>query len=80
MNDRKVQKLARRISRLLDANDLTRRHVEPLLVAAGIDADRFRLYDLRHSCATLMLRAGVNVKTVRARLAHANIVLTLNVY
>ena len=40
----------------------------------------FRLYDLRHSCATLLLAAGENPKVVSERLGHANVALTLNVY
>src|SRR5687768_7593145 len=34
-----------------------------------------RLYDLRHSCATLLVGAGVNPKIVSERLGHASIVL-----
>jgi integrase len=39
-----------------------------------------RLYDLRHTCATLGLSAGVSVKVIAEMLGHANIALTLNVY
>lgn len=38
------------------------------------------LYDLRHTCATLMLTAGVNPKVVSERLGHASVVITLNTY
>jgi integrase len=64
---------------LLNPGNLNRRHFKPLLRAAGID-DSHRPYDLRHTMATLLLNAGVNIKTVSARLGHANIVLTLNTY
>ena len=40
----------------------------------------FRLYDLRHSCATVLLAAGENPKVVSERLGHASIVLTLDTY
>lgn len=40
----------------------------------------FRMYDLRHTCATLMLLAGVNPKVVSERLGHASITLTLDTY
>jgi integrase len=40
----------------------------------------FRLYDLRHTCATLLLSAGINPKVVSERLGHATITLTLDVY
>ncbi len=40
----------------------------------------FRLYDLRHTCATLRLAANVNPKIVSERLGHSTIVLTLDTY
>jgi len=39
-----------------------------------------RFHDLRHTCATLLLRQGVNPKFVQELLGHADISLTLNVY
>jgi integrase len=65
---------------LLDHANLRRRHFKVLLKAAGIDPDRFRLYDLRHTCATLLLQDGESVKTVADRLGHADPVLTLRTY
>lgn len=41
---------------------------------------RLRLHDLRHTWATLALRAGVHPKVVAERLGHANTTVTLNVY
>jgi len=38
------------------------------------------LYGLRHSCATLMLAAGVHPKVVSERLGHSSITVTLDVY
>ena len=37
-------------------------------------------YDLRHTAATLLIEAGVPIKTVSERLGHANASITLNVY
>lgn len=45
---------------------------------AGLPAIRF--HDLRHTCATLLLRSGVNVKVVSEMLGHASTSLTLDVY
>jgi integrase len=59
--------------------NLKRRHFRPILKAAKLPED-FRLYDLRHSCATLLLAAGENPKVVSERLGHATITLTLDVY
>ena len=39
-----------------------------------------RLYDLRHSHATFLLKAGVHAKIVSERLGHSTIALTLDVY
>jgi integrase len=59
--------------------NLVRRHFRPVLTNAKL-AQSLRLYDLRHSCATLLLSAGENPKVVSERLGHASIVLTLDTY
>ena len=41
---------------------------------------RVRLHDVRHTYATLALRAGVDAKTVSARLGHSTVAFTLDVY
>jgi len=41
---------------------------------------RIRLHDLRHTYATLALLAGVDAKTVSARLGHSTVAFTLDVY
>jgi len=58
--------------------NIVRRHFKPLLEVAGLP--NIRLYDLRHSCATLLLSAGENPKIVSERLGHASITLTLDTY
>jgi integrase len=40
----------------------------------------FRFHDLRHTCATLLLRQGVNPKFVQELLGHRDVSLTLNTY
>jgi integrase len=40
----------------------------------------FRFHDLRHTCATLLLRQGVNPKFVQELLGHRVVSLTLNTY
>ncbi len=40
----------------------------------------FRFHDLRHTCATVLLKQGVHVKFVQELLGHADIALTLNIY
>ncbi|MDQ1750621.1 MAG: hypothetical protein QOE71_1677 [Pseudonocardiales bacterium] len=39
-----------------------------------------RLHDLRHTHATLMLRAGIHPKIVSERLGHAKVSITTDVY
>ncbi len=60
-------------------SNLRRRHFKPILNKAGLP-DNIRLYDLRHTCATLLLAEGENPKVVSERLGHATIVLTLDTY
>jgi integrase len=63
----------------LNISNLTRKHFKPALERAGLPKT-IRLYDLRHTCATLLLGAGENPKVVSERLGHASIILTLDVY
>lgn len=49
---------------------LKRRHFRPIFKSAKLPQS-FRLYDLRHSCATLLLAAGEHPKVVSERLGHA---------
>ena len=49
-----------------------------LFVAADV-TDR-RMYDLRHTCATMLLGAGEHPKIVSERLGHSSIALTLDTY
>ena len=39
-----------------------------------------RIHDLRHAHATLIVAAGVDVKTVQRRMGHASLALTLGLY
>jgi integrase len=57
---------------------LTKRHFYKILEKAELP--RIRLYDLRHTCATLLLVAGINPKIVSERLGHSSITLTLDIY
>ena len=59
--------------------NLLRDHFRPIVKRAGLP-DSIRLYDLRHSCASLLLAAGEHPKVVSERLGHASITLTLDAY
>ncbi len=58
--------------------NLVRRYFKPILKKAELP--NIRLYDLRHTTATLLLSAGENPKVVSERLGHASVVLTLDTY
>ncbi len=75
----------------LHGENITRRNFHKILKAAELGTwegegkkktfrPGFRMYDLRHTCATLLLLKGVNPKVVSERLGHASIVLTLDTY
>jgi integrase len=55
-----------------------KREFRRLLEAAGIRS--IRLYDLRHTAATLAVAAGVSVKVISDQLGHASISFTLERY
>ena len=62
----------------LQRKNFTDRHFKPILKKANLPD--IRLYDLRHTTATLLLSAGENPKVVSERLGHASITLTLDTY
>jgi len=55
-----------------------KREFRKLLATAGIRS--IRLYDLRHTAATLGIAAGVSVKVISDQLGHASIAFTLERY
>lgn len=63
----------------LNERNVVNRCFKPIVEAAGLPKS-FRLYDLRHSCATLLLAEGEHPKVVSERLGHASITLTLDTY
>ncbi len=41
---------------------------------------RITVYGLRHSCASLLFAAGVDIKVIQKLLSHAHIETTMNIY
>lgn|SRR5215213_3728961 len=62
----------------LHYGNLTKRYFQSILNKANLG--HFRLYSLRHTCATLLLAHGENMKVIQERLGHADVNLTLNTY
>lgn len=69
---------ANEIGAPLHYGNLTKRNFQSILKKAGLG--HHRLYSLRHSCATLLLAKGVNIKVIQERLGHADVNLTLSTY
>lgn len=44
------------------------------------DLRRISIHGFRHTHATLLLEAGLNIKDVQERLGHKNVQITLNIY
>jgi integrase len=51
------------------------KHQRPALLPEGL-----RFYDLRHTCASLLIAQGASVKAVQAQLGHATASITLDTY
>ena len=58
--------------------DCLAKHLRSILEVARLP--RIRLYDLRHTAATLALAAGVSPKVVSEQLGHASTASTLDTY
>jgi integrase len=54
------------------------KHLDRLCAAAGVK--RITAHGLRHTCATLLLSAGVPAHVVQRRLGHKDITITLGLY
>jgi integrase len=62
----------------LHAHNLTQRDFREVATRAKVPHIRF--HDLRHCCATMLLRQGVHPKVVGEQLGHASIGVTLDTY
>ncbi len=75
-------------------NNFVRRHFKPAIGAANeqlvktaragerpaLLPEGLRFYDLRHSCASLLIAKGASVKAVQKQLGHKSAAMTLDVY
>ncbi len=66
------------VGRPLEPQNILRRSFVPLLEKAGLP--RVRIHDLRHSTATLLRSAGVDLKTISEILGHSRISITADLY
>ena len=61
----------------INPNNVTRAY-NRIVMLAGVP--RIRVHDLRHTAATMMLRAGTPPKIVSERLGHASVGITMDLY
>lgn len=64
--------------KLINVSNFRRQHWSPLIKVAGLK--HVRQYDLRHTCATMLLSKGVPIKVVAERLGHSSVITTLSHY
>ena len=64
---------------LFNPSNLRNRSFKRIKARSGVRED-LRFHDLRHTCATVLLSEGVNVKVVSEMLGHASVTITLNTY
>jgi integrase len=62
----------------LSQNNLGQREYSKLIKTAELR--RIKFHGLRHTAATLALKAGIDAKVVQERLGHKNIGITMDVY
>ncbi|GMA60348.1 site-specific integrase [Alicyclobacillus fastidiosus] len=62
-----------------DGTKISKRHFKPILRKAGLP-ETIRVYDLRHTSATLLMAGNVHPKIVAERLGHSTTNLTLDTY
>ncbi len=53
-------------------------HFKTLLKRAGLRDIRF--HDLRHSCASIMIAQGIDIKLIQAWLGHSTVATTADIY
>jgi integrase len=62
----------------LQMNNIGQNEYQRIIKTAGVRPIKF--HGLRHTCATLLLQAGVPIKVVQDRLGYKRIEITLNIY
>ncbi len=56
------------------------RSMGQILRRAGLCKEGFRVHDLRHTCATLLLQNRQSIKAISERLGHSSVRITLDLY
>ena len=64
--------------KMLDASNLRKRVLLPAIQHAGLR--RFRIHDLRHTFASLLIQDGTSLAYVKEQLGHSSIAITVDLY
>jgi site-specific recombinase XerD len=64
----------------MNDQNILRRHLRPGAIKLGIDPKKATWRSLRTSCATWMIEAGADPKSVQAQMRHSRISTTMNIY
>lgn len=73
-NDKNILFLSYKNKKLSDRS--IRKIVKKAYTKAGLDADSYSVHTLRHTCATLLIKGGTDVKLVKEILGHSRIETT----
>lgn len=60
--------------------DVVRHRFDRMLGRKAVPVPRIRFHDLRHTHATLLIEAGVDLRTVSERLGHSSTLVTMELY
>jgi len=62
----------------MDRHNLVSKSFKPILEKAGLR--RIRFHDLRHTYASLAIRAGMDPKALQRAMGHSSITVTMDTY
>ena len=75
---RDLQRQGEMLGYPLQMNNLGQREFAQVITAAGVK--RIKFHGLRHTCATLLLKARTPVHVVSERLGHSKVSMTMEIY
>ncbi len=64
----------------MNDQNILRRHLRPAAIRLGLDPKKATWRSLRTSCATWMIEAGADPKSVQAQMRHSRISTTMDIY
>lgn len=65
---------------MVSISNFMKRYFRKMIAVAIGENEAVRFHDLRHTHASQLLRAGVNIKVISERLGHSSVSVTMNIY